>query len=58
VAYETILYEEDGPIERLIRGGLHHHHDVTPALFEVYGTPAYAPARRAVVAARRRERGA
>lgn len=44
----------DGPIERLLRGGLHHHHDATKALFEVYGTPAYAPARRAVVAARRR----
>lgn len=44
----------DGPIERVERGGLDHHHDVTQALFETYGTPAYAPARRAVVAARRR----
>lgn len=43
----------DGPIERVERGGLTHHHDVTKALFEVYGTPAYAPARRAVVAKQR-----
>jgi 3-hydroxybutyryl-CoA dehydrogenase len=57
VAYATILYEEDGPIERLIRGGLQNHHDATRALFEAYGTPAYAPARRAVVAARRKEAG-
>lgn len=43
----------DGPIERTERGGLAYHHDVTKALFEVYGTPAYAPARRAVVAKQR-----
>lgn len=43
----------DGPIERVERGGLAWHHDVTRALFEVYGTPAYAPARRAVVAKKR-----
>lgn len=43
----------DGPIERVVRGGLAHHHAVTRALFETYGTPAYAPARRAVVAAAR-----
>jgi 3-hydroxybutyryl-CoA dehydrogenase len=43
----------DGPIERVMRGGLAHHHDVSRALFEVYGTPAFAPARRAVVARRR-----
>ncbi|MCP5155826.1 MAG: hypothetical protein H6983_16775 [Ectothiorhodospiraceae bacterium] len=47
----------DGPIERVERGGLARHHDVTRALFEVFGTPAYAPARRAVVAAARRARG-
>jgi 3-hydroxybutyryl-CoA dehydrogenase len=47
----------DGPIERVMRGGLAHHHDVSKALFEVYGAAAYAPARRAVVAAQRRERG-
>ena len=46
----------DGPIERVVRGGLARHYDVTAALFEVYGAPAYAPARRAVVARQRRER--
>jgi 3-hydroxybutyryl-CoA dehydrogenase len=46
----------DGPIERVERGGLANHYDVTAALFEVYGTPAYAPARRAVVARQRRDR--
>lgn len=43
----------DGPIERVERGGLAHHHDVTKALFDVFATPAYAPARRAVVAKQR-----
>jgi 3-hydroxybutyryl-CoA dehydrogenase len=46
----------EGPIERVIRGGLDHHYDVTSTLFEVYGTAAYAPARRAVVARQRRDR--
>lgn len=46
----------EGPIGLLERTGLHHHHDVTAALFEVYGTRHYAPARRAVVAKRRAER--
>jgi 3-hydroxybutyryl-CoA dehydrogenase len=46
----------DGPIERVVRGGLADHHDVTKALFEIYGTPAYAPARRAVVAKQREEK--
>lgn len=45
----------DGPIERTVRGGLEHHYDVCRALFEIYGTAAYAPARRAVVAAQRRD---
>ena len=40
----------DGPIERVERGGLAYHHDVTAALFAVTGAAAYAPARRAVVA--------
>jgi 3-hydroxybutyryl-CoA dehydrogenase len=40
----------DGPIERVERGGLARHHDISKALFDVYGTSAYAPARRAVVA--------
>lgn len=44
----------DGPIERVVRGGLAHHFDVTTALHETYGTPGFAPARRAVVAAARR----
>ncbi len=47
----------DGPIERVLRGGLAHHHDVSKALFEVYGTQGFAPARRAVVAKQRAERG-
>ena len=40
----------DGPIERVLRGGLARHYDVTKALFDTYGTPSYAPPRRAVVA--------
>ncbi|MGE0629905.1 MAG: 3-hydroxyacyl-CoA dehydrogenase family protein [Hyphomicrobiaceae bacterium] len=47
----------DGPIERVVRGGLAHHYDITRALFETFGTPGFAPARRSVVAAARRERG-
>jgi 3-hydroxybutyryl-CoA dehydrogenase len=45
----------DGPIERTMRGGLAEHHDISAALFQVYGTPAYAPARKALVAAQRRD---
>ena len=48
----------DGPVDRLIRGGLHHHHEASAALFAAFGTPGYAPARRAVVAARRKAREA
>lgn len=44
----------DGPIERVCRGGLDHHYDVTHALFETNGTPGYAPARRAIVAKQRK----
>jgi 3-hydroxybutyryl-CoA dehydrogenase len=40
----------EGPISLLERTGLEHHHDVSQALFEVYGERAYAPARRAQVA--------
>ena len=47
----------DGPIERVERGGLAYHHHISSSLFEVYGTPGYAPARRSVVAAQRWERG-
>jgi 3-hydroxybutyryl-CoA dehydrogenase len=42
----------DGPIERIVRGGLAHHCDVTSALFATYGTPAYAPPRMALAAKR------
>ena len=45
----------EGPIELLERTGLDHHHDVTQALFESCGDPAYAPARRARVAKQRQE---
>jgi 3-hydroxybutyryl-CoA dehydrogenase len=45
----------EGPIELLERTGLAHHHDVTQALYEACGDPAYAPARRARVARQRRE---
>ena len=40
----------EGPIELLERTGLAHHYDVTQALYEACGDPAYAPARRARVA--------
>lgn len=46
----------DGPIERVERGGLARHYDVTQSLFETYGTPGYAPARRAVVARARKNK--
>ncbi len=43
----------EGPIERVERGGLAEHYARTEALFRVYGTPAYAPPRRAAVAQQR-----
>ncbi len=43
----------EGPISLLERTGLAHHCDVTQALFEACGDPAYAPARRARVAKQR-----
>jgi len=46
----------EGPIERVCRGGLATQHDITQALFETYGTPGYAPARRAMVAKQRAAR--
>jgi 3-hydroxybutyryl-CoA dehydrogenase len=46
----------EGPISLLERTGLTHHYDVTQALFDAYGDPAYAPARRARVARRRQKR--
>ena len=42
-----------GPIERVVRGGLAYHYDVTQTLFETFGTAAFAPPRRAVAAKRR-----
>jgi 3-hydroxybutyryl-CoA dehydrogenase len=45
----------DGPIERIVRGGLAYHCDITQALFETFGTPGYAPAPRALAAKRRRK---
>jgi 3-hydroxybutyryl-CoA dehydrogenase len=45
----------EGPIELLERTGLAHHHDVTQALYEAYGDPADAPARRARVAKQRQK---
>ncbi|MFG1347958.1 3-hydroxyacyl-CoA dehydrogenase family protein [Xanthobacter autotrophicus DSM 431] len=47
----------DGPIELLERTGLAAHHDVTSALHEALGNPAYAPARRAQVAKARQLKG-
>jgi len=47
----------DGPIERVTRGGLANHYNTSRALFDAYGTPAYAPARRAIVAFRRNASG-
>lgn len=43
----------EGPIALLERTGLAHHYDVTQSLFEAYGDPAFAPARRARVAKQR-----
>ena len=48
----------DGPIERVTRGGLSRHFDISQALFELTGLPGYLPARAAVVAKRRQATGA
>lgn len=45
----------DGPIERVTRGGLARHYDITTAIGEMTGQVGYAPARRAVVAKQREE---
>lgn len=47
----------EGPIALLERTGLDAHHDVTQALYEALGQPAYSPARRAQVAKARAARG-
>ena len=44
----------EGPIALLERTGLAEHYDVTQALYESLGDPAYAPARRARVAKQRK----
>jgi 3-hydroxybutyryl-CoA dehydrogenase len=46
----------DGPIERVVRGGLADHYARTKALFDTYGTPSYAPPRQAIVAFNRARR--
>ena len=46
----------EGPIALLERTGLEHHYDVTQALYEALGDPAYAPARRARVAKARQKK--
>lgn len=43
----------EGPISLLERTGLEHHYDVTKALYDALGDPAYAPARRARIAKQR-----
>jgi 3-hydroxybutyryl-CoA dehydrogenase len=43
----------EGPIGLLQRTGLHHHFQVTESLYQALGQEAYAPARRARVAAER-----
>jgi 3-hydroxybutyryl-CoA dehydrogenase len=43
----------DGPIERVVRGGLEHHYARSKALFDVFPSQSNAPARQAVVALRR-----
>ena len=53
VTVQLGLGYRNGFIGPLYKSGLHHHYDVTKALFEVYGQAAYAPARRAVVAKQR-----
>ncbi len=40
----------DGPVERVERGDLARHYDVTKAIFDMTGQVGYSPARRSVVA--------
>lgn len=46
----------DGPLERVLRGDLARHFDISRTLYDWTGDPAYAPARRATVAWARRDR--
>ena len=41
----------DGPIERVVRGGLSRHYTITRMLHAMTGLSGYAPARRSIVAA-------
>ena len=45
----------DGLIERVVRGDLARHYDISSALHEMSGQVAYMPARRAVVAKKRKQ---
>jgi 3-hydroxybutyryl-CoA dehydrogenase len=45
----------DGLIERVVRGDLARHYDISSALHEMSGQAAYMPARRAVVAKKRKQ---
>lgn len=47
----------EGPIELLERTGLGAHFDITTALYQALGNPAYSPARRAQVAKARETGG-
>lgn len=40
----------DGPLERVVRGGLARHFHISKAIYEMTGAPGFAPARAAVVA--------
>lgn len=40
----------DGPIERVVRGGLASYYQVSKDLFDAFGAPAFAPPRRARIA--------
>lgn len=47
----------DGLIERVTRGGLERHYDISSAIYEMTGQQGYAPARRSVVAKSRERLG-
>jgi 3-hydroxybutyryl-CoA dehydrogenase len=46
----------DGPIERVERGDLARHYDVSRSIYEMTGHPSYMPARSAVVAKAREDK--
>ncbi len=47
----------DGPLERVARGGLARHFDITDTLYRLTGDQSFAPPRRAVVAKARADGG-